>query len=1063
MIYTNKNYNDLIEKTAELVNAFNFQPTIVFCEDKITLAIEQAITAKCGGSIFCEVTTLNRFMKRLSDLKDVCSKQTISLIIKKLLSQHNNELTTFKNVNSPSLPGALAELIAQLKSAKVSPTVLKNSAKNFNEVFKYKINDVSLIYQKYEEYLEQNNLLDTNSKFSLFVDKIKDFNLEKYNVIIAGFQSVTAQTATLFKEISSRAKRLDFVVLQGQEDLYVNEIYNFALGLNQTQAKTKKPQHERYHLLDNLFKLNKNTPLYSDKVKILSYLSEEDEIIDVAKQIKQKVIKGAKWEDFMVVCSDLESSKGFVKKIFSDYEIPYYLEESFNLSTHPLVTAICDLVDLSVKRPSLSQYKKVLRHTTLFSDSAFIDEYLNFLTVNSFSMLALLNALKRGEKLDEGIYDSFARYVQNLPSFNQEEKAESFVDKTINLLNKLKVTENLGKLSNRLKEQDLLEHADFIENGYDYVIKALQEIKVVLAKEVISAREFKSLLVSSATYTNLAVIPQKGDRVYVGDFSNCKYRFSKNLFVIGLNSNVPFAMADTSILTNSDLKRLDEIKVIIEPKLDIVNARNKENIGVCLSNFTDSLTLSYPTTLNGKTNLKSELLLEVCSCFVDKENNPLSIVKASTRDNNFLKSATPQEKLEQEALKYLSKSVALKSFALDVSNYKYLGGTEGSFSTFYSACETDQALKSILDEIISSANSTLGKTIKGSGELFFPDKKVSASGIERFYSCPYAHFIEKGLKVSDNDNGEINALNLGSFLHSVYEIFLQKYADQTFTDEELETLINELVDNLLDKDDYKKYTKKAIYNNLFVLLKKEIKNVLKTVIEDSKKTSFKPTHLEYSFGFKNDEKRLIIKTKGGNYDVRGKIDRVDFCGDLVRIIDYKTGVTSNFESVSKLFGGNKLQLYLYLNIFLDSKHKPAGVYYAPMNDEFVSFGSEKGKTLKGKTVNDVNVLSKTDSDYQNGSTIIDANIDAKTGELELKNVLTEQTLLALCKYARIITARAIEKIKADYAVISPTKDACKYCSFGALCGFTREKFDTNRPDISITEEQLQEIAEGTNE
>ncbi len=270
MIYTNKNYHDLIEKTAELVNAFGLQQTIVFCEDKITLAIEQAITARCGGSIFCEVTTLNRFMKRLSDLKEVCSKQTISLIIKKLLSQNNDSLTTFKSVNSPSLPGAIAELIAQLKSAKVSPTELKDSAENFSGLFKYKIDDVSLIYQKYEEYLQQNNLLDTNSKFSVFVDKIKDFNLEKYNVIIAGFQSVTAQTATLFKEISSRAKRLDFVTLQGQEDLYVNEIYNFALGLNQKESKANIAFHERYHLLDNLFKLSKYTPLYSDKVSVLS-------------------------------------------------------------------------------------------------------------------------------------------------------------------------------------------------------------------------------------------------------------------------------------------------------------------------------------------------------------------------------------------------------------------------------------------------------------------------------------------------------------------------------------------------------------------------------------------------------------------------------------------------------------------------------------------------------------------------------------------------------------------------------------------------------------------------
>ena len=133
-----------------------------------------------------------------------------------------------------------------------------------------------------------------------------------------------------------------------------------------------------------------------------------------------------------------------------------------------------------------------------------------------------------------------------------------------------------------------------------------------------------------------------------------------------------------------------------------------------------------------------------------------------------------------------------------------------------------------------------------------------------------------------------------------------------------------------------------------------------------------------------------------------------------------------------------------------------------MNNEFLKENEQKSKSLKGKTVNDDIILTKTDSDYKNGSTIIDADLNSK-GELKLSNVLTSQTLISLCKYARLITAKAIEQIKDDCAVISPDSKACNYCKFGGICGFTKEKFNTTREDISITEEQVAQIAEDEND
>ena len=147
--------------------------------------------------------------------------------------------------------------------------------------------------------------------------------------------------------------------------------------------------------------------------------------------------------------------------------------------------------------------------------------------------------------------------------------------------------------------------------------------------------------------------------------------------------------------------------------------------------------------------------------------------------------------------------------------------------------------KELLDEIINSTNSTLTFKINGSGELFFKDNKVSASGIESYYQCPYKHFLAYGLGVTEEDKGEITALGLGTFLHSVYEQFEKKIKKGEIIEEkDVESIANELIDELLRDEKYKKYIKNAFYKNFFKLLKQEVKQVLLTLILNSKKSSF---------------------------------------------------------------------------------------------------------------------------------------------------------------------------------------------------------------------------------
>ena len=92
MIYVEKNFYNLTNKTIDVVKEKGDKSTIIFSEDRNTLALERALCEKTGGSFFCDVTTLNRFYLKLNDKKDVCGKVASSLILKQIILNNKEKL-----------------------------------------------------------------------------------------------------------------------------------------------------------------------------------------------------------------------------------------------------------------------------------------------------------------------------------------------------------------------------------------------------------------------------------------------------------------------------------------------------------------------------------------------------------------------------------------------------------------------------------------------------------------------------------------------------------------------------------------------------------------------------------------------------------------------------------------------------------------------------------------------------------------------------------------------------------------------------------------------------------
>jgi ATP-dependent helicase/nuclease subunit B len=203
-----------------------------------------------------------------------------------------------------------------------------------------------------------------------------------------------------------------------------------------------------------------------------------------------------------------------------------------------------------------------------------------------------------------------------------------------------------------------------------------------------------------------------------------------------------------------------------------------------------------------------------------------------------------------------------------------------------------------------------------------------------------------------------------------------------------------------------------------------------------KGSQFKPTYFEVRFGKGNEKEAISLNTKSGNYKIKGAIDRVDFAGDKVRVIDYKSGKTH--PEVEAFYTGNNLQLYLYMNAFTREGYKPAGAYYFPIKNDYVNEDKARKYIMDGNTVDSEEVLKASDGNLLPNTQSALIHVKLKTNGEPNKGssaVLTEKQMQAYLDYSLKIAAKGVDEINEGYVKAKPYKPDvnCKYCKYAGLC------------------------------
>ena len=1085
---------------AESERASENKRGVVFCEDRLTLIAERALTAATGGSFRSYVTTYARALKTRGR---VLTKQGSVVAIDGIVSrlQKQGKLKRFTRGLPRGTARGLYETISQIAASSVDPETLKNGAAQLESgILKDKIGDLSEIYAEYKQFLKENAYVDESGYLALLPEYLKSTGeLRGADAYFLCYGSFTAQAAKTLKAAFETADNVTGIFCYGKEDIYTGSARRaFLRAAEEYYAETGDTGSKaqildmgaplggaaevlRKGLFDPSSFSGSKKPYATEGIRIFEAEDKTDEMERVAIEIKKRLAHdpALRYRDFAVLVSDLKGYAAAVKKAFSEYRLPCFFDEKRSLKSHPLSAFLLgcfetvrtgfspEAVDALLQNPFFTtpQPEKSEGETEAQNPAEQIgaaracDEYRNYLLkyanfrggakkeIKQLTGTALA-AEAAAENAEEEQPQSPENGAAQIPPYDESSlrlqrarllsvtepvkrkaRGEEYCAAVKKILEISGAEARLAELSGHISDVAL---KDYLERIGGALEKLLAETEELLNGREMSAGEFQDVLADGLDATEISLIPVKTDAVFVGDVTDSRIEKVRVLFAAGMNESVPKTTSDTALISDRELEKLAEVKAKIEPAVAEVNLRGREDAALNLCTFQDAAYFSYALPADGSEPALSEVLRYICALFCKENGMPIRAEKARKEEDFVYECSAPAPALkkwhllrEEDGEKQIKYGIKCNSLEQALAEYGDESGQLGEWAR--AAAEYD--------------GETENSFVDCGENLFFKGGKISPSALESYFTCPFKHFMQYGLRLKEREEQSVMATDSGNFIHELLEKTANKF-EETVTEGEIRKTAEVVGAELLQKPPYVysedtpagEYAQKRLLSEgveAAVAAYRQVKGSLYRVAETEK----------------------CVETP----DFRGKIDRVDVSDDFIRIVDYKTGSVD--DSVASYYTGRKIQLEMYMAAAKGDKI-PAGVFYFPASLSF-SDESDKPFRMRGFFVGDQDALTAGDPVTAAGEKGTESEFfAAKNGETRNTHSMDRLTFLSFIEYSAFVAEGARKELKTGYIGVSPAKFACNYCPYGGACGFHPDKSARRAEELTVRPESVASIVNG---
>lgn len=1061
------------------------ESAILIIPEQSSFACERDMLKRVGNKNFTKIKVLSfsRIYDFVSQIIKIPTIKPISdtkkiLLMNAAIENVKDKLNLYnKNVNDINTLELILSTIMDFKSEKITDEDLEKIINSTEKTYlKQKISEIKLIKSEYQ-HLTENKFVDLFDSLEILEKIIRENNVFKdRTVYVDEFVNFTKQQLELLKIIISQAKEVYFSFKFSPEDEAQNELFHSvkktinqvkkissensipALILNSKENfDTCKPDIELDILEKNIFKPAKNpNPANPQNIELYSAATTDEEVEFVAMNIKKMVMQNKyKYSDFAVIMRSADAYAGIFKSKFKKYNIPFFLDTPQKILNKNLINLIFSAID-SVK--SNYDSEDIVRYlksglTCLETEGiSLIENYVLLWEIKGNRWLHPFSMHPEGfksglsEKDKETLVklnDLRIKIIEPLEKLKNSIKKSSGkeISKAIyNFLTETNTQENLKKFCMKNIKENNLQTAQECARTWDILMEILNEIGVIFSNKIIPVSKYRDILFCAVNYVDFSSIPQNSDHVLVGVVERTHISRPKVLFAIGASSGeFPKSPSQSNLFTNSEICSINKLGIEIGSANEEFLKKEKFLAYDTLTSPTEKLFVSWPASgYENTSSLPSEIIKEIQEIFpAAKITDKHSFSEKNTLWCESFAFSTYAKKYREKSLL----SQTLKYYFENNENYS-------------SKCKILKKLCE--DSPVKLQNSENIKKITQNTE------SLSASQIEKYYTCRFGYFCKYILKAKNNAPAKFNAIEYGNIVHFVLEKLFKKFSqddiiskDRVQISNEINLLVNEFVNNKLGGFENK--NQRFIY--IIEKIKKSILYLVNHFRKEFKETSFKLSDLELEISEKGEILPFVFKNSDGTTTkIEGKIDRVDTFdspeGTYVRIIDYKTG-SKEFRLSDVLFGLN-MQMLIYLMSIQKNGEKrygkvlPAGVLYFPAlkplceaktlsEAKTIAEKSDEKLRMNGLILDNIKVISAME---KNGEGIF---IPAKISGQSIKSdSLTDfNKLKIIYKYIEKKLKDMTDELKKGNIFENPIKitdTACKWCEFFPICCYEEDNF-----------------------
>lgn len=1016
-----------------------------------------------------EVLTLSRMAYRVSNEiggnLNHLSKAGKDMLIFDLLSKEKNNLNFLgkseKNID------IVNRMFTEFKKHGIFVQDLKNANIEDNYT-SLKLKDITLLYEKYEERLS-NNFIDENDGLTILANNLPKTDMFKDSKIyIDEFLGFTPQEYRVFEELSKQceeitvgvaADNLEANTSKEKDIFYFNKKYaNKLIKI----AKQNKYEIEEIRLEETLRFKNEELKfleenLYTGKgkfnqenknIKLFLANNPYTEIEYVAQNIHNLVKNcGYHYNDIGIIAEEIEKYSEDAKAVCNKYEIPLFIDEKKELNQNILIKFILAMLDIFAKNWSFDSIFNYLKIGLLEIENEDIYCLENYCRKWGIKGSKFYNKEFEYEQINdsqEKLENLRKQIVIPLLNFKKEVSSNRTVEQITKEIYKFIIDNKINEtLDKKLKEYNSFEVSDEYNTSYKLLVSILEDLCLVFKDEKVTFEKYKDLLEVGLNSSELGKIPATQDQVVLGDTERTRSNKLKVVFVMGINDgNFPKANRAEGYLNDKDREVLENIG--IELAKNSIDSLYEEqfNIYRTLTTPEEMLFLSYSSSdKEGKSIRPSILIKKIKRAF------PNLIEESDVVEKRYVR--TNEKATFEEALQIYK---------------EYLDGKEipeewKELIRYFFKKDRKRFKRAVSGIYYSNVAQNISK--ENIEKLYGNVLKTSVSRLESYRRCPFSFHMTYGLKLKEKEELKIEAIDTGSFMHEVIDLFFKEIDEsgksvKDISDEEILKIVNRIVEMLLGTSRYYIFSSSAKFRLLTRRLKKVVYQSICYIVYSLKYSDFKLVGHEIEFANTGKYKTINIEIEDGKkVEITGKIDRVDTAklGDkqYVRIVDYKSSYKD--LDLNQVQAGLQIQLITYLDAICEqTDFEASGVLYMGLIDNVVKNAKNMTEEeienkirnnfkMKGLILADISVVKLMDNKLQSGASDIIPVYISKDGTLSEKksSVITKENFDGLQKQVKETIKEISKEILKGKVDIKPynynKKTGCDYCKYKTICMF----------------------------